>query len=1089
MNLTNPFVFVALWLASALSLHAQIVMNPGFEAGYSGWTTSAGSGTAVFTNPTDLPFVGTKLARITVTNPGSGSSPSLSTGFVANGSETYMLRYFAKSDINRPLMKIQVTSASGPVYQAATFRPSSNGWEGYHFAFRASGATTVTFTFGAAAVFNLDEVRIFDSESGPDHTGTRMDPERHHLWRWGQASVPGGLMNTDNNLSVELPDGRIAWIYNDTDTGTPNPYDNSSGTQGFVRNFLIIENNGVLTPWTPGQTSFVPTTPGNLYWPNDAFLEGNKLKVILHELNAATTFLGSRVATLSLPGMTLDGVSAFTPFKLTKACDGADGYLYLYGGNSEKKLARCLKGNSANIAGWLYWNGSSWVSDSAQAVDLANFTDFWSVSRIGPGNFVATSPGFVGVTMRASFAPAPTGPWTASVEIGRPAFEAATSFYYMPRLHPHTGQNGVYSVGYSDIGPSGADGDGPFISNRPGKDQCHYNIEYFLTPNLLDLSPFTVDSFSDDFSDTERGEWQRYGGAWTSSAGTWQLAAGPGFKAVAIGAVHDALVLETDITATGGDAGVIFRGSKYKLGPDSFRGYYAAIKPGTGVVLGRMDNGVWNLLATQPMPITNGSTHHLKVVAQGSLIQVFVDGAAAPSISLTDATYPKGSSGLRAYNSTASWDNFQVSPIPAEPYLHLRLDETSGTVASDSSGNGRNGTLVNGPTWSAGRLDNGVVLDGINDLVEFAPGVVSGLTDFTIATWVRWDGGNDWQRIFDFGTGTGNYMFLVPRGSDGKSRFEITSTAGGGPQTITAPGALPIGVWTHVAVSLSGTVGTYYINGVAVASNPNLTLRPTDLGNTNRNYIGDSQFSNDPGFNGRIDDFQIHNRALTPARIAALALPPNAPVGVTALAGEGKITLSWNSVAGTDGTFVKRSTSFGGPFSVLAWQASGTSFIDSSVVAGTTYFYVTTSSRSGAESARSAVVSAIPLTEQQAWRLAFFGISDNSGDASDSSDPDGDGNSNQVEFLAGTDPTVIGSAFVIASVVHSPSETKISFPSIAGRIYALERSETLLADSWTLVESAGIPQDAIVGTGAIIEVIDSGASAIPARFYRARVSH
>ena len=55
--------------------------------------------------------------------------------------------------LNRPLMKIQVSSASGPVYQVATFRPSSNGWEGYHFAFRAAGATTAGSISVAAMVF------------------------------------------------------------------------------------------------------------------------------------------------------------------------------------------------------------------------------------------------------------------------------------------------------------------------------------------------------------------------------------------------------------------------------------------------------------------------------------------------------------------------------------------------------------------------------------------------------------------------------------------------------------------------------------------------------------------------------------------------------------------------------------------------------------------------------------------------------------------------------------------------------------------------------------------------------------------------
>src|SRR6185503_13098498 len=33
-----------------------------------------------------------------------------------------------------------------------------------------------------------------------------------------------------------------------------------------------------------------------------------------------------------------------------------------------------------------------------------------------------------------------------------------------------------------------------------------------------------------------------------------------------------------------------------------------------------------------------------------------------------------------------------------------KLDETEGTLASDSSGNGHNGTLLAGPTWTTGQL-------------------------------------------------------------------------------------------------------------------------------------------------------------------------------------------------------------------------------------------------------------------------------------------------------------------------------------------------------------------------------------------------
>ena len=56
----------------------------------------------------------------------------------------------------------------------------------------------------------------------------------------------------------------------------------------------------------------------------------------------------------------------------------------------------------------------------------------------------------------------------------------------------------------------------------------------------------------------------------------------------------------------------------------------------------------------------------------------------------------------------------------------------------------------------------GVDLDGTGDYVTLPAGVVD-IDDMTIAAWVYWDSGDRWQRIFDFGTGTSQYMFLSPR--------------------------------------------------------------------------------------------------------------------------------------------------------------------------------------------------------------------------------------------------------------------------------------------------------------------------------------
>ncbi len=41
---------------------------------------------------------------------------------------------------------------------------------------------------------------------------------------------------------------------------------------------------------------------------------------------------------------------------------------------------------------------------------------------------------------------------------------------------------------------------------------------------------------------------------------------------------------------------------------------------------------------------------------------------------------------------------------------YWNFDEQTGTTASDSSGSGNNGTLVNGPTWTAGKVGSGGVI-------------------------------------------------------------------------------------------------------------------------------------------------------------------------------------------------------------------------------------------------------------------------------------------------------------------------------------------------------------------------------------------
>jgi len=190
--------------------------------------------------------------------------------------------------------------------------------------------------------------------------------------------------------------------------------------------------------------------------------------------------------------------------------------------------------------------------------------------------------------------------------------------------------------------------------------------------------------------------------------------------------------------------------------------------------------------------------------------------------------------------------------------------------ARDASGL-YNGTLENGAAIT-NDSSLGRVL-GLNGVSQYAllPAPVANASTFM--TWVKWNGGADWQRIFDFGNGTGSYLFLTPMANSGNMRFAITTNGNGAEQRIDAPFPLPTNSWCHVAVTLDGSNGVLYLDGQPVATNNSFTIRPWQtLAATN--YIGHSQFSADPLFNGEISSFRIFGRALSATEIQNLAYAP-----------------------------------------------------------------------------------------------------------------------------------------------------------------------------------------------------------------------
>jgi hypothetical protein len=246
----------------------------------------------------------------------------------------------------------------------------------------------------------------------------------------------------------------------------------------------------------------------------------------------------------------------------------------------------------------------------------------------------------------------------------------------------------------------------------------------------------------------------------------------------------------------------------------------------------------------------------------------------------------------------------------SDPFAWYKADESSGTTLADAAAGDQNAALTGSYNVASGISGNALQLTGGHALLP--TGIVSGLGNFTIATWIKADSLDTAARIFDFGTGTDDYMYLTPKASGtDKLRFGITTSGSGGEQRINSSIGLNAGTWYHVAVVRSGSLGTLYVNGAAVGSNF-ITISPSSLGSTAQNYFGKSQFA-DPAFMGTIDDFRIFGRALSASEVLALAKPtvvtPAAPgaspvsgnsttlsvLGTHQSAGESGLTYTWTT--------------------------------------------------------------------------------------------------------------------------------------------------------------------------------------------------
>jgi len=203
--------------------------------------------------------------------------------------------------------------------------------------------------------------------------------------------------------------------------------------------------------------------------------------------------------------------------------------------------------------------------------------------------------------------------------------------------------------------------------------------------------------------------------------------------------------------------------------------------------------------------------------------------------------------------------------------LYLSFEEGTGTKTKDLSGWGNHGTLVNGPTWTNGRVGKCLSFDGSDDRVDCGQNALpTGNSPFTQEAWIKPNtmgstGSN--PNIIYWGNSTNNQANGLGLTSESGTP-KILHWFFANDNSWTVPSL--VGAWHHVVVTYNGTSLTAYLDGVSLGSQNPSSTPAVALTNAVIGFYSSSVYA----FNGLIDEVRVYNRALSASEVKDHYLNP-----------------------------------------------------------------------------------------------------------------------------------------------------------------------------------------------------------------------
>jgi len=245
-----------------------------------------------------------------------------------------------------------------------------------------------------------------------------------------------------------------------------------------------------------------------------------------------------------------------------------------------------------------------------------------------------------------------------------------------------------------------------------------------------------------------------------------------------------------------------------------------------------------------------------------------------------------------------------TSAAKAELVGWWRLDEGSGTIVTDLSEYGNDGTLQGDPQWVNGKFGKALQFNGVDEFVEIPHAdILTVDNEVTVMAWINAErhggpGTESWQGIVAKSNSPRSYSLYTE--ASGALHFSTTSTTINDYVGTLSTGQVPLNEWVHVAAIVVDGGHVYYINGEpAGTSGSDIVLPGTD--DTSPVVIGRTGEGAGRSFLGMIDDVRIYNEALTQDEILLIMQGAGMPYASGPSPSDGVLhedtwaSLSWHS--------------------------------------------------------------------------------------------------------------------------------------------------------------------------------------------------